>query len=134
MVTQLEKNPLAMQETWVPTLGWEDALEKDMTTHSGILAWEIPWTEEPGGLQSLGLKELDKTKPPPPPWEAGTALCDSQVEAVPREAHSWGNHPSFPKGSLNSTSQHHYSMFVCIENPTFQKGQKGKEISGQREN
>ena len=48
------KNPLAMQETWVPSLGWEDALEKEMTTHSSILAWEIPWTEEPGGLQSMG--------------------------------------------------------------------------------
>ena len=39
-----------MQETWVRALGWEDLLEKEMTTHSSILAWEIPWTEEPGGL------------------------------------------------------------------------------------
>ena len=76
-MAQLVKNPLAMQETWVPSLGWEDALEKEMATHSSILAWEIPWTEEPGGLQSLGLKELDKTTPPPPPWEGGTPLCDS---------------------------------------------------------
>ena len=43
-----------MQETWVQSLGWEDPLEKDMGTHSSILAWEIPWTEEPGGLQSVG--------------------------------------------------------------------------------
>jgi len=46
-----------MQETeemWVQTLGWEDPLEKEMATHSGTLAWRIPWTEEPGGLQSLG--------------------------------------------------------------------------------
>ena len=42
-----------MQETWVKSLGWEDALEKEMATHSSILAWEIPWTEEPGGLQSI---------------------------------------------------------------------------------
>ena len=76
LVAQLQKNPLAMQKTWVPSLGWEDALEKEMTTHSSICAWEIPWTEEPGGLQSLGLKELDTTKPPPP-WEGGTTLCDS---------------------------------------------------------
>ena len=41
-----------MQETWVQSLGWEDSLEKEMPTHSSILAWESPWTEEPGGLQS----------------------------------------------------------------------------------
>ena len=51
-----------MQETWVRSLGWEDPLEKEMATHSSILAWEIPWTEEPGGLQSMGLQELDMTK------------------------------------------------------------------------
>ena len=51
------KNPPAMQETWVPILGWEDPLEKSVATHSSTLAWEIPWTEEPGGLQSMGLQE-----------------------------------------------------------------------------
>ena len=44
-----------MQETWVPSLGREDPLEKEMATHSSTLAWNIPWTEEPGRLQSLGL-------------------------------------------------------------------------------
>ena len=48
------KNPLAKQETWVQTLGQEDSLEKEMATHSSILAWRIPRTEEPGGLQSMG--------------------------------------------------------------------------------
>ena len=48
--TVVVKNPTAIQETWVPSLGWEDALEKEIATHSSILAWEIPWTEEPGGL------------------------------------------------------------------------------------
>ena len=47
-----------MQETQVPSLGWEDTLEKDMATHSSILAWRIPWTEEPGGLQSAGSQML----------------------------------------------------------------------------
>ena len=47
----------AMCETWVQSLGWEDSLEKDMATHSSILAWRIPWTEEPGGLQSMGLSD-----------------------------------------------------------------------------
>ena len=52
--------PLPMQEIWVRPLGREDHLEKETATHSSILAWEIPWTEEPGGLQSMGLqKELD---------------------------------------------------------------------------
>ena len=46
------KNLLGMQETWVQSLGQEDPLEKEMATHSSILAWRIPWTEEPGGLQS----------------------------------------------------------------------------------
>ena len=54
LVVQLEKNPPAMQEIWVRFLGWEDPLEKEMATHSTILAWEIPWTEERGGLQSMG--------------------------------------------------------------------------------
>ena len=44
-----------MEETWIPSLGQEDSLEKEMATHSNIFAWEIPWTEEPGGLQSMGM-------------------------------------------------------------------------------
>ena len=48
------KNPPAVQENWVRSPGWEDPLEEDMATHSSILAWRIPWTEEPGGLQSMG--------------------------------------------------------------------------------
>ena len=51
---QLVKNLPAIQETWVRSLGWEDLLEKGMATHSSILAWRIPWIEEPGGLQSIG--------------------------------------------------------------------------------
>ena len=52
------KNLPAMQETWVQSLGGEDPLKKEMATHSSILAWEIPWTEEPGGLQSMGLQRV----------------------------------------------------------------------------
>ena len=60
MVVQLVKNPPAMQETPVLFLGWEDPLEKGTATHSSILAWGIPWTEEPGRLYSpWGCKELD---------------------------------------------------------------------------
>ena len=50
------KNQPAMQETWVQSLGGEDSLEKGMATHSSILAWRIPWAEESGGLNSLGLQ------------------------------------------------------------------------------
>ena len=53
------KNPPAMQETWVRSLGWEDPLEKGMATHSSILAWRIPWTEKPGKLQSMELQRVE---------------------------------------------------------------------------
>ena len=55
-MAQLVENPPAMKETWVRSLAWEDPLEKEMPTHSSILAWEIPWTEEPAGLWSMGLQ------------------------------------------------------------------------------
>ena len=54
LVAQLAKNPSAVQENWVPSLGWEDPLEKGKATHSNILAWRIPWT-----VQSMGPKESD---------------------------------------------------------------------------
>jgi len=54
----LAKNLPAVQETWVPYLGWEDALEKEMATHSSIIAWKISWTEEPGELQSMGSQRV----------------------------------------------------------------------------
>ena len=56
------KNLPTMQETWVRPLGWKDPLEKGMATHSSILAWRIPRTEDPGGLQSMGCKESDTTE------------------------------------------------------------------------
>ena len=62
MVAQSVKNPPAVQETWVQFLGQEVPLEKEMATHCSILPWEIPWTEEPGGLQSMASQELDTTQ------------------------------------------------------------------------
>ena len=61
-MAQLVKNQPAMRETWVPSLGLEDPLEEGMATHSSILAWRIPRTEEPGGLQSMGLQVSDMTE------------------------------------------------------------------------
>ena len=58
LVAQLVKNLPVMQETWVRSLGWEDPLEEGMATHSSILAWRIPWTGEPGGLQSMGSQRV----------------------------------------------------------------------------
>ena len=58
LVAQRLKCLPAMQETWVQSLGWEDPLEKEMATRSSILAWRIPWTEEPGALQSTGSERV----------------------------------------------------------------------------
>ena len=60
-MSQMVKNMPAMQETWVQSLGQEDPLEKGMATHSSILAWRISWTEEPGGLEAMGL-QIDMTE------------------------------------------------------------------------
>ena len=56
-MAQTENNLPAMQKTWVQSLAWKDPLEKGMAIHSSVLAWEIPWTEESGGLQSTGLQK-----------------------------------------------------------------------------
>ena len=58
LVDQMEKNLPAMQKSWIRILGQEDTLEKGLATHSSILAWRIPWTEEPDGLQSMGLQRV----------------------------------------------------------------------------
>ena len=62
LVVQRLKHLPAMWETWVRSLGQEDPLEKEIATHSSILAWRIPWTEELGGLQPTGCKESDTTE------------------------------------------------------------------------
>ena len=61
LIAQSVKNLPAVRETGARFLGWEDPLEKEIGTQCSILAWEIPWTEEPGGLQSMGSKQLDTT-------------------------------------------------------------------------
>ena len=75
----------AMWETQVQSLGWEGALEKGMSTHSSILAWKIPWTEEPGGLQSIGLQRVWDG------WETNTCSWVSKNERQgPGEGVEWG--------------------------------------------
>ena len=59
LLAQMVKNLPAVQETRVRSLGWEDPLEKEMAAHSSVPAWRIPWAEEPGGLQSIGLQRVE---------------------------------------------------------------------------
>ena len=77
LVVQLVKNLLAVQETWVWSLGWEDPQKKEMATHSSILAWRIPWTEEPGGLQSMGSQRVVHD------WATNTYFCPLPLAATP---------------------------------------------------
>ena len=79
LVAQRLKHLPAMWETWVPSLGWEDPLEKEMATHSSILAWWIPWTEEPGGLQSTGLQRVRHG------WATLLTSNDKQQTSVPEK-------------------------------------------------
>ena len=93
-VALMVKNLSAMQETWVQSLGQEDPLEKGMATHSSILAWSIPWTEEPGRLQSIGSQ---------------------------RVGHDWATniftfcfHVRFTRPTCTSSSPHHWSSTASI--------------------
>ena len=62
LVSQMIKTPPAMQETWVRSLGQEAPLEKEVTIHSSLLIWRFPWTEEPGGLQSVGTQGVRRSE------------------------------------------------------------------------
>ena len=73
-VAQTVKNLPAVRETWVQSLGWKDPLEKGMTIHSSILAWTIPWTEGPGGPQSMGLQRVRYD------WATNTILCFKHLQ------------------------------------------------------
>ena len=73
LVAQMVKNLPAMWETWVWLLGQEDPLEEGRATHSSILAWRIPWTEESGGLQSMGLQRVGHN------WMANTDIYAGQI-------------------------------------------------------
>jgi len=70
------KNLPSMQETWVRSLGQEDPLEKEMAIHSSILAWRIPWTEDPGGLQSMGLQRVGHDR------ATNTTLCVTDLRII----------------------------------------------------
>ena len=79
------KNLPAMQGTWVWSLGWEDPLQKGMTTHPSILAWKIPWTEESGGLQFLGSQKVKCN------WATTTLIAPFPRNTIFHENNSWLN-------------------------------------------
>ena len=87
LVAQRLKHLPAMRETWARSLGWEDPLEKEMADHSSILAWRIPWTEEPGRLQSTGSQSLTQlsnftfTFRPDMTWERISEIEDISIES-----------------------------------------------------
>ena len=90
LVAQMVKNPPPMQETWVQSLGQEDPLEKGRTTHSSILAWRIPKTEEPGELQSMRLQRVRHN------WVTKLASRDPRTDFMASECHAGG----FPGGPV----------------------------------
>ena len=79
MLAQTEKHPSTMQETWVQSLVWEDPLEKEMEIHSSTIAWKIPWTEEPGRLQSMGSQRIGHDR--------ATSLSNEENKTVLCKAH-----------------------------------------------
>ena len=105
LVAQLLKNPPAMQETWVWSLGWEDTLGKEKATHSSILAWRIPWTEEPGGWELMVLQRVRRD------WATNTSTLLQErglhiIEALAKAvifptAHNWTNESLSPKMRQN---------------------------------
>ena len=113
-MAQTVKNLPALRETWVRSLGWEDPLEKKMATHSSILAWRIPWTEEPGRLQSMGLQRVGHD------WATFTlniiiSTCN-QYE-VGEVLHSFYHAKSLKPGVqytiARQTIQHHHNPTLC---------------------
>ena len=105
-VAQRIKHLPAMQETQVQSLSWEDPLEKEMATHSSIPAWRIPWTEEPGGLQSTGLQRVGHnwaTSRPVPvaPWKES---YDQPRQHVKKQRHYFAN-KGLSKTKQNKTQQ-----------------------------
>ena len=90
----MEKNLSAVQETWIQILGWKDPLEKGLATHSSVLAWEIPWTEEPCGPQSIGLQKCQTwlsdwtTTMQREPW-AWLQLTEDNVHRKQKQTQNW---------------------------------------------
>ena len=94
LVAQLVKNPPAVQETWVRSLGWEGPLEKEMATLSSILVWRIPWTEDPGRVQSTGLQRVGHD------LETCTHTTSNSIHEIMKE--------------VKGKDEHTWSVKICI--------------------
>ena len=120
MAQRLKCRP-AMRETWVWSLGWEDPLEKEMATHSSILAWRIPWTEEPGGLQSMGLLGVGHD------WATSLSLFifmhwrrkwQPTPVFLPGESHGWRSLVGYsPQGRKKSDTTERLHFHYAISTP-----------------
>ena len=111
LVVQMVKNLPAMQETQVQSLGQKDPLEKGMTTHSSILAWTVPWTEEPSGLQSMGLQRCGHD------WVTNTCflvfpMSANDIAVLSCNLNKFRSHPSF--FFLHSTSDLSFTFTVRV--------------------
>ena len=106
LVAQRVKNLPAMYETWVRSLGWEDSLEKGMATHSSNPARRIPWTEEPGGLQSMGLQRVVHD------WATNThsGTWTFNKKTLPRVSNECSSLRTLLDWSLNTEAEH--SLFI----------------------
>ena len=111
-IAQTVKNPPTVQETWVQSLGWEDTLEKEMATHSSILAWRIPWTEEPGGLQFTGSQRVGHD------WATFSSLQDKPGGSDGKRICQWCGRPgSIPGlGRYPGEGNGYPLQYSCVEN------------------
>ena len=126
LVAQMIKNLLEMQETQVRSLGWEDYLEKGMATHSIILAWRIPWAEEPSGLQSMESQRVGhdwvRTHTSGPKWGLIHVRTPGPAKLLSWPAHPWvsplefNQHENFPANKMT------YEQYYMIINLAIQNG------------
>ena len=109
-MAQRLKHPHATQETWVQSLGWEDPLEKEMATHSSILAWRVPRMEEPGGLQSTGLQRVRHN------WVTSFSLYFKLKETIKQKVY------------FNDVTEHNLLQWNCTRKKQGNQAWSGRQI------
>ena len=114
LVAQTLKSLPTMRETRVQSLGWEDLLEKEMATHSSILAWKIPWTEKPGRLQSLESQRVGHD------WATSLSLSFQQIELLKLDTHMYKNEVSVLLNTIRASL-----VAQLVKNPLVNAGDSG---------